>query len=71
MNTHKPRLAAPLKIKQVEEPPVIFGTTPRLCHSSMECWIQADMDVSGRMLRPGCRQSHDENFYVLWTSVGS
>jgi hypothetical protein len=36
--------------------------------------IQADMDVSGRMLPPRMARNpcrHDENFHVLWASVSS
>jgi len=65
MNTHKPRLAAPLKIKQVEEPSVILVQLLDCVIPAWSAGIQADMDVSGRMQRRGCRQSHDENFYVL------
>ncbi len=49
MNTHKPRLAAPLKIKQVEEPSVILVQLLDCVIPAWSAGIQADMDVSGRI----------------------
>jgi hypothetical protein len=49
--------------------------TLRLRHSSKECWNQADMDVSGRILRTwmpihaGMTKLH--LFHSLWASVRS